>query len=126
LGAIECNPPNYLRNVSFWHIASFRSGAEFGRYRCTADIGKARTNEARLRQKCCEFGVQFAASLLSFETTQPGPSLQTILESQLYPKYTMAEEREIHRAFCQRLGWDSPAINLPTTPDSDADDVLFF
>lgn len=66
------------------------------------------------------------ASLLPSGTTQPGPSLQTMLESQLYPKYTMAEEREIHRAFCQRLGWDSPAINLPTTPDPDADDVLFF
>src|SRR5258708_853364 len=31
----------------FWHIASFRCGAEFGRYRGIADIGQARTNSAR-------------------------------------------------------------------------------
>jgi len=32
--------------VHTWHIASFRCGAEFGRYRGTADIGQARTNQA--------------------------------------------------------------------------------
>jgi len=33
--------------VAFWHIASFRCGTEFGRYRGIADIGQACTDQAR-------------------------------------------------------------------------------
>src|SRR6266700_1356344 len=33
--------------MSVWHIASVRPGAEFGRYRGTADIGQARNKRAR-------------------------------------------------------------------------------
>ena len=38
----------------FWHIASFRCGAEFTRYRDIAGVGQSRTNQAR-------FGAHFRA-----------------------------------------------------------------
>jgi hypothetical protein len=38
---LEIDSFNPSRDVSYWHIATFRCGAEFGRYRSIADIDAA-------------------------------------------------------------------------------------
>jgi hypothetical protein len=48
---VAFDPPNSHRRVvlvSCWHIASFRCGAEFVRYRGIADIGQARTHQGSI------------------------------------------------------------------------------
>jgi hypothetical protein len=55
------------------------------------------------------------------------PGFRSLLQDKLYPKYTMAGEREIHISFLRRWGIDTPIdMHAATTNESSADEVLFF